>query len=107
MGVNRQPKLVNPAHVITEKEFQVTFRRVAQALGWTCWLTWRSLHSPKGEPDLRLVRPPRYLLVELKRFQGKLTPAQAEAAALLKQCPGVEYYCFWPEDWPEIEKVLA
>ena len=93
--------------LVTEKAFAATVRAYAEARGWTVWLTWRSVHSPKGEPDLRLVRPPRFLLVELKSAKGKLTPAQAEAGELLRQCPGVEYHCFRPRDWPEIERVLA
>ena len=93
--------------LVTEKAFAATVRAYAEALGWTVWLTWRSVHSPKGEPDLRMVRPPRFLIWELKSERGKLTPAQAEAGSLLQQCPGVEYRCFKPVDWPQIERELA
>ena len=92
--------------LVTERAFAATVREYATAKGWTCWLTWKSLHSPAGEPDLRLVRPPRFLLVELKSEKGKLTLAQLEARDLLQGCPGVEYYCWRPSDWAEIEKVL-
>ena len=93
--------------LVTEKAFAATVRAYAEALGWTVYWVWRSIHSPAGEPDLRLIRPPRVLFVELKSAKGKLTPAQEEARDLLMGCPGVEYYLWRPQDWPEIEKALA
>lgn len=92
---------------ITEKAFQATVRAYAEAMGWTCWTTWKSFHSPAGEPDLRLIRQPRVLFVELKSAKGKLTDKQIEAMVLLQGCPGVEYYWWKPTDWPEIERVLC
>ena len=46
------------------------------------------MHSPKGEPDLRLVRPPRVVFLELKADKGKLTPEQTEGLDLLGPLPG-------------------
>jgi hypothetical protein len=92
--------------LVSESAFQQTVVEYARAKGWKVWFTWKSYHSPKGEPDLRMVRPPRYVLMELKKVDGRLTPDQKEAGELLAQCPGVESYCFWPKDWPRIEEVL-
>lgn len=92
--------------LVTETQFQATVRAYAEAKGWKVWTTWKSFHSPAGEVDLRMCRPPRVLFVELKSAKGKLTPMQAETQELLRQCPGVEYYLFRPDDWPEIERVL-
>lgn len=92
--------------LVKEKEFQATVRSYAQAKGWLCWATWKSFHSPAGEPDLRLIRPPRVLFVELKSEQGKLSEAQMEAQQLLLCCPGIEVYLWKPSDWDRIEMVL-
>ena len=90
----------------SEKDFQQAVRDLAALLGWTVWCTWNSLHSPAGEPDLRMVRPPRYVVAELKSERGRLTQDQREALGLLAGCPGVETYLWRPGDWPEIEEVL-
>ena len=69
--------------------------------------TRRSKGSPAGEPDLRMVRPPRVLFAELKRERNAtVSPDQKRAAELLKACPCVEYYLWRPSDWDEIERVL-
>ena len=92
--------------LITEKDFQHAVREFAEGCGWTIFTTWKSFNSPMGEPDLRMVRPPRVIFAELKSMKGKLTPAQADALALLSACPGVEAYRWTPADWPAIESVL-
>ncbi len=61
---------------ITEKEFQATVRELAEAYGWTVFCTWRSKHSPAGEPDLRMIRPPRYLCVGLGYARKVLSAKQ-------------------------------
>ena len=94
------------ARTVSEKEFQQAVRDYASARGWMVWCTWNSLHSPAGEPDLRMVRPPRYVVAELKSERGRLTQDQRAALGLLAGCPGVETYLWRPGDWPEIEEVL-
>ena len=76
----------------TEKQFSQTVVEYARLMGWTVFRTWSSIHSPYGEPDLRMVRPPRVVLAELKRDDGKVTPKQYEALELYRRCPGVETY---------------
>ena len=90
----------------SEKDFQQAVRDLAALLGWTVWCTWDSRRSPAGEPDLRMVRPPRVVLVELKRDDGKVTPKQYEALELYRRCPGVETYLWRPSDWDEIVEVM-
>lgn len=48
----------------------------------------------------------RYILMELKKEEGNLTPAQYETLELLQEIPGVEAYAFWPSGWDEIERIL-
>lgn len=91
----------------SEREFQAHVRTLAEALGWTVWCTWRSTHSPEGEPDLRMARPPRYIVAELKTMTGTLTAKQSHAREVLERCPGVEYKLWRPSDWEEIERTLA
>ena len=54
----------------SEKEFQQAVRDLAKLRGWMVWCTWNSLHGPAGEPDLRMVRPPRVIFAELKTEKG-------------------------------------
>ena len=94
------------AQDVTEAQVQATVRDMAVILGWTVFLTWKSLHSPKGELDLRLIKPPRYVLIECKTEKGKLTPEQTLIYELLRQCPGVEVYVARPSNLEEIRDIL-
>ena len=91
---------------ITEKDFQATVRELAEAYVWTVFCTWQSKHSPAGEPDLRMVRPPRFIFAELKTERGRLTNEQEAALLLLQACPPVEVYLWRPSDLDEIERIL-
>lgn len=92
---------------ITERDFLATVRSFAELLGWTCYHTWQSIHSPAGFPDLVLVRPPRIIFAELKVGKRHPTPAQERWLNLLRECPGVEAYLWRPEDWEEIQMLLS
>jgi hypothetical protein len=74
---------------------------------WATFHPFDSRRSASGWPDLALCRPPRLLLLELKREGGKLTEDQQRWLELLRQCPGVEVHCFRPADWDAIVKVLT
>jgi hypothetical protein len=91
---------------ITERDFLATVRSFAELLGWTCYHTWQSIHSPAGFPDLVLVRPPRIIFAELKVGKRHPTPAQERWLNLLRECRGVEVYLWRPEDWEEIQMLL-
>ena len=91
---------------LTEKQFQSQVVELAAALDYSIYHPFYSQRSTPGWPDLTLVRPPRVLFVELKTAKGKLTLYQGIWADELKQCPGVEYYLWRPDDWPEIGRIL-
>ncbi len=91
---------------ITEKELQATVRELAEAYGWTVFCTWRSKHSPPGELDLRMVRPPRVIFAELKTEKGRASKEQAETLLLLPACPPIEVYLWLPSDLGEMERIL-
>ena len=90
----------------SEKHFMGRVRQLARLCGWVDWHTLDSTGTRSGEPDLRLVRPPRYVLAELKSQHGRLSIEQSAAIALLEQCPGVEVYTWKPSDWQMIVRVL-
>ncbi len=62
----------------TEKALQSAVRDYARLRGWHCYCVWDSRHSPKGWPDLVLLRPPRMVVAELKSTRGRLTKEQRE-----------------------------
>jgi len=92
---------------ITETDLREEIRVLASLYGWTFNFTHNSKHSPAGDLDLRLVKPPRYIVAELKSEKGKMTPTQREMFALLEQCPGVEVYIWRPSQLQQIADLLA
>ena len=104
--------------LITEKDFQATVIDLARTYGWIVGFTYDARKSEPGEPDLRMVRPPRVIFAELKTVKGKLTkgrwnksgrwlPGQDQWAAVLSECPGVEYYLWRPDGLDgDIERIL-
>lgn len=95
-----------PGPAVSEAEFQAAVISMAEACGWVVWWTPNSIGTNRGEPDLRMVRPPKFLMVELKTEIGRVLPAQKAAAELLQECPGVSYHCWRPRDWATIRKAL-
>ncbi len=55
---------------------------------------------------MHLVRPPRYLCVELKTEKGRLSEEQMATLLLLQACPQLEAYLWRPSDLDQIERVL-
>jgi hypothetical protein len=90
----------------SEKHFLSRVTRLAELYGWVVWHTLDSTGTRAGEPDLRMLRPPRYIVAELKSEHGRLRPEQVTAIGLLEQCPGIEVFCWRPRNWVEIVEVL-
>ena len=109
---------MNAQALITEKDFQATVIDLARTYGWIVGFTYDARKSEPGEPDLRMVRPPRVIFAELKTVKGKLTkgrynksgrwlPGQDQWQDALISCPGVEYYLWRPDGLDgEIEQIL-
>ncbi len=98
-----------PPHVIghlTEKQWLAQVRDLAGLFGWEAYHAFLSIHSPRGWPDLALVRPPRLILAELKTDKGTLSPSQERWLDLLRGCPGVEVFVWRPADIDEVAAVL-
>lgn len=89
----------------SEQSFQRQVVQAAELLGWRCYWTWNSLHSPKGWPDLVLIRRPRIVFLELKAERTPVTDEQRDTIVELQAC-GLTAMIARPSDWPEIERVL-
>ena len=63
---------MNAQEIITEKDFQTTVIDLARTYGWIVGFTHDSRKSEPGEPDLRMVRPPRVIFAELKTVKGQI-----------------------------------
>ncbi len=59
-----------------------------------------------GMVDCIAVKPPRVLFIELKSNTGQASSEQVRWLLLLGKCSGIETYCWKPEDWPEIQKII-
>lgn len=89
---------------ITERAWQEQVTDLARLLGYRVYHPWTSIHSAAGWPDLVLCRPGRLVIAELKTGRRKVTPAQASWLELLDTVPGVEVYCWRPDD-PGLEAI--
>jgi hypothetical protein len=90
----------------SERDLTGYVRDVAKALGWRRYHTWLSRNSASGFPDEVLIRPPRLIFAELKSEKGKLSAEQEAWLDDLRGVPGVEVYCWRPEDMDEIAEAL-
>lgn len=97
--------MVTQAPAMTEKEWQKQVVDLARALGWRTYHPWLSIRSERGWPDLALFKPGRFLLAELKRETGDVSPAQESMIADLRAA-GVTVYVWRPSDWDEVVEVL-
>lgn len=91
---------------VSEKAFQGAVLDIARVLGYRSYHTYDSRRSAPGLPDLLLVRPPRVIFSELKTQHGRVTAAQEQWLALLRDCPGVECYTWRPSDLEAIADIL-
>lgn len=75
---------------ISERYLREQIRSLCAVLGWRMEFTQYSLRSPKGFPDLVLLRPPRLIFAELKSETGKTTVERDEWLGQLRELDGVE-----------------
>lgn len=84
----------------TEAEWQQTVVDTASAFGWWSYHNRDSRGSNEGWPDLVLVRPPRFVLVELKTNKGRVRPRQAIILDMLRACC-LDVRLWRPKDWDD------
>ena len=90
---------------VSERDLREQIRDLCKLFGWRMYFSWTSLHSPRGFPDLVLVRDSVILAVELKSEKGKLTPEQEEWLLALSKA-GVKTFIWRPSDWDNIVSTL-
>ena len=91
----------------TEAGFRAAVVELAEALGWLVYYVPDSRRCAPGYPDLSLLHPGqgRFLVAELKRERGRVTPEQRVWLEGLRRA-GVAAYLWRPSDWPQIEATL-
>jgi hypothetical protein len=100
--------MVRMADLVTEKDFREQVVAIARLHGWLVYWTWNSKNSPKGFPDLVMVRRERLVFAELKTTAGKVSSSQQswlDALGALHR--PAEAHVWRPDDWMEIEECLA
>jgi hypothetical protein len=91
---------------ISEAAFQRQVMDLVRIFRWQAYHPQLSKWSERGWPDLALVRPPRFILAELKAENGKTTPHQEAWLGWLRDCPHLEVYLWRPSDLDRIAEVL-
>jgi hypothetical protein len=97
------------AKALTEKQLQKQVRGFAEDMGWRVAVTWTSLHSPRGWPDLFMVRGKEFCAIELKTELGKVSDYQAGWLRALAALPGARFVgVIRPSDWykGKLDKVI-
>ena len=108
---------------LSERDLQKQVRAMLYQFGWKTAVTWTSLHSPKGFPDIFAVRyaactlqqcesdehPTEAVAIELKSEKGKVSAEQEAWLDLLRRLPGVKFAgVIRPSQWyaGELDEVL-
>lgn len=91
---------------MTEKQLSATIIHAAKECGWLIARTWLSKFSPAGEPDLRMIRQGRLVVVELKSAKGKPSEAQNEWLEAYAGC-GIDAFIWRPSDLEDAYRYLV
>lgn len=88
------------ANDLRERDLQRQIRAMLDQFGWKTAVTWNSLHSPKGWPDLYAARGAVFVAIEVKREKGKVSADQEAWLDALRQLPGAAFVgVVRPSDW--------
>jgi len=98
--------------VMNEKQLQASIIKAARDCGYLVYHTWSSIHSPRGLPDLVMVREKDdgtadLIFAELKSAKGKVSESQQMWLDLLGKVPGVGVYLWRPSDLEEAYQILV
>lgn len=89
-----------------ENGFMGYVEQLATVKGWVHFHVLDSKKCDPGWPDLVLMRPPQYLIVELKTNKGRVTPEQKAWLAGLRAC-GIDTRVWRPRDRDEVLDALG
>lgn len=90
---------------ITERRFQAQIIAYATLMNWRYYHTHNSKNSPKGFPDLVLIRRPRVVWAEIKAQRTRVTDDQHAWLEELR-ASGQEVFVWRPSDWRQVETIL-
>jgi len=98
--------------VMTEKALLNSIVKAARDCGYLVYHTWSSIHSPRGLPDLVMVRENDdgtavLLFVELKSERGKVSEPQQMWLDMLGKVPGIGVYLWRPADLETAYQILV
>jgi len=105
-----------PMKKFTEASFTDQVIKLAQLRGWRVHhqrpartaTGWRSaIQGHPGFPDLILIRNGALIVAELKMPKGTTTPEQGEWLKTFTSISCGRVVVWRPNDWPEIERMLA
>jgi len=92
---------------LSERDLLAEVRALAEGMGWLVYHTWDSRHSPKGLPDLLMVKGHRLIAAELKAQKGKVTDEQEQWLRALARVQTVDAMVIRPgSDYSELIEVL-
>lgn len=93
--------------LFSERRWQREVEGALRQFGWMFYHTWNSKNSEAGFPDLIAFKVggrhlmPRFLTVELKRENGKVTPPQETWLQAFRDA-GAEAFVWRPSQWDEV-----
>ncbi len=90
----------------TEKQFTQQVKDLAQMLGYRYYHPWLAIHSPRGFPDVCLIKGKRLIFAELKTDKGVVSPAQTEWLEALKATGKCEVYLWRASQLQEVLDIL-
>ena len=102
----KEPKPLSAHELWTEKEFQDTVRKIARHEGWLEYAIRDSRGSPRGYPDLTLVRSGEVIWAELKKQKGIVSPEQANWLRELDKVPCTRAFVWRPSDMDRLKIIL-
>jgi hypothetical protein len=87
---------------MNEREWQRHVVQLARYGGWLVFHVYEAKRVVAGWPDLQLLRPPEYVVVELKTNKGRLTVEQESCLDRFQRC-GIETHVWRPCDIDEVQ----
>jgi hypothetical protein len=94
-------------NTMLETDFQEQVSHLARLEGWSVYSVPDSRRvSLAGYPDMTMWRGSRLIFAELKTEKGRLSPAQIDVLAELRQIPCAEVYVWRPSMFDGIVEIL-
>ena len=90
----------------SEREFQAQLMQVVEMLGGMVYHTYDSRRSPKGYPDLTIIRADSGDMIWAELKVGKKQPTSTRSGYWLRALPDHQAYLWRPEDWDDAVRII-